>query len=132
MTLVFADTFYFIALVSPADRAHPRAAEYAALVDRVVTTEWVLLELADGLSDTDNRPLFSTIRSGLHTNPFAEVIPLNMALHERAIDLYTRRADKNWSLTDCVSFLVMEDRGLTDALTADRHFEQAGFVALLK
>ena len=132
MTPVFADTFYFIALVSPADAAHARAQEYAALVDRVVTTEWVLLELADGLSDTDNRHLFTVIRTGLYANPLAEVVPLDTGLHERAVALYAERADKEWSLTDCVSFLVMRDRGLTDALTADRHFEQAGFVALLK
>ena len=55
-----------------------------------------------------------------------------MTLHERAIELYINHADKEWSLTDCVSFLVMRDRGLREALTGDRHFEQAGFVALLK
>lgn len=131
MTPVFADTFYFIALLSPADHAHPRAAEYAGLVDRLVTTDWVLLELADGLSDTENRRLFPTSRTGLYANPLAEVVPLDMALHQRAIDLYIQRPDKDWSLTDCVSFLVMQDRGLTEALTADRHFEQAGFDALL-
>jgi predicted nucleic acid-binding protein len=132
MTPVFADTFYFIALISLTDAAHPRAAEYARLVDRVVTTEWVLLELADGLADTANRHLFPVIRSGLYANPLAEVVPLDAALHERAVDLYAERADKGWSLTDCVSFLVMRDKGLTEALTADRHFEQAGFVTLLK
>ena len=132
MTPVFADTFYFIALFNPNDVAHPRAAEYAGLVDRIVTTEWVLLELADGLSDTHNRHLFSVIRSGLYANPLAEVIPLATALHERAIDFYVQHADKDWSLTDCVSFLVMRDRELSEALTGDRHFERAGFVALLK
>lgn len=132
MTPVFADTFYFIALFNPEDSAHPRAAEFAGLVDRLVTSEWVLLELADGLSDSENRHLFPVIRSGLHANPLAEVVPLDAALHERAIDFYVRHADKDWSLTDCVSFLVMRDRGLTKALTGDRHFEQAGFVALLK
>jgi predicted nucleic acid-binding protein len=132
MTPVFADTFYFIALVSPDDAGHAQAEEWAALVDRLVTTEWVLLELADGLSDTENRSLFATIRSGLHANPLVEVIPLDMGLQERAVQLYGQRADKEWSLTDCVSFLVMRDRGLTEVLTGDHHFEQAGFVALLK
>jgi hypothetical protein len=132
MTPVFADTFYFIALFNPDDSAHKRAAEYAGLVDRVVSTEWVLLELADRLSDTANRHLFSVIRTGLYANPLAEVVPLDSGLHERAVALYTQMTDKDWSLTDCVSFLVMRERGLTEALTADRHFEQAGFVALLK
>jgi predicted nucleic acid-binding protein len=132
MTPVFADTYYFIALLSPTDTAHRRAVEYAGLVDRLVTTEWVLLELADGLCKPPNRGRFPVTRAGLYADPLAEVVPLDMALHQRAIDLYVQRADKEWSLTDCVSFLVMQDRGLTEALTADRHFEQAGFVALLK
>jgi predicted nucleic acid-binding protein len=131
MMPVFADTFYFIALLSPDDQAHDRAVEYAGLVDRIVTTEWVLVELADGLCNTANRDRFHVVRTGLFANPLAEVVPLEMGLYQRAIGLYVQMADKDWSLTDCVSFLVMRDRGLTEALTADRHFEQAGFVALL-
>ena len=52
-------------------------------------------------------------------------------LFERGLALYNARPDKEWSLTDCISFVVMADEGLTDALTGDRHFEQAGFTALL-
>jgi predicted nucleic acid-binding protein len=132
MMPVFADTFYFIALLSSDEKAHARAVEYSGLVDRIVTTEWILIELADGLCNTANRDRYRVIRTGLFANPLAEVVPLDMNLHERAIALYVQMADKEWSLTDCVSFLVMRDRGLTEALTADRHFEQAGFVALLK
>jgi hypothetical protein len=132
MTPVFADTFYFIALLSPDDAAHERAVEYSHLIEQSVTTEWVLIELADGLADTKNRHLFKEIRSALLDDPPAEVVPFDAALYDRAIELYVQMADKEWSLTDCVSFLVMRDRGLTDALTADHHFEQAGFVALLK
>ncbi len=132
MIPVFADTSYFIALLSPVDVAYAKAMEYSQLVDRVVTTEWALLELADGLSDTKDRTQFHTIRDGLVANPLVEVVPLDMQLHRRAIDLYRSRPDKEWSLTDCVSFIVMDDRKLTEALTTDRHFEQAGFQALLK
>lgn len=132
MTPLFADTFYFIALLSPDDAAHERAVEYSRLIDRSVTTEWVLIELADGLADTRNRHLFAETRSALLDDPPAEVVPFDTALYDRAIALYIQMADKEWSLTDCVSFLVMRDRGLREALTADRHFEQAGFVALLK
>jgi predicted nucleic acid-binding protein len=53
-------------------------------------------------------------------------------LYEAGIELYRARADKDWSLTDCISFVVMEERGIADALTGDRHFEQAGFQAMLK
>lgn len=132
MTPLFADTYYFIALLSPHDAAHRRAVEYSRLIEQSVTTEWVLLELADGLAGTKNRHLFRETRDALLTDPPAVVVPLDTALHERAVDLYVRRPDKQWSLTDCVSFLVMQDHGLTQALTADHHFEQAGFVALLK
>lgn len=132
MTPLFADTFYFIALLSPDDAAHQKAVEYTRLIEQSVTTEWVLLELADGLAKAGNRHLFQETRDALLTDPSATVIPLDMALHERAIELYVQRPDKDWSLTDCVSFVVMEDHGLTEALTADHHFEQAGFVALLK
>ena len=132
MTPLFADTFYFIALLNPDDAARERAVEYSRFIEQSVTTEWVLLELADGLAETRNRHLFKETRDALLDDPPAEVVPFDMTLHERAIDLYIQMADKEWSLTDCVSFLVMRDRGLREALTGDRHFEQAGFVALLK
>jgi uncharacterized protein len=132
MIPVFADTAYFIGLLNPLDVAHDLAVEYSNLVDRIVTTEWVLLELADGLSDSLNRVHFGTIREGLLARPLVEVIPLGMDLHQRAINLYISRPDKEWSLTDCVSFIVMTDRKLLEALTTDHHFMQAGFKALLK
>jgi len=132
MTPVFADTSYFIALLSPTDALHADALELSELVDRFVTTEWVLLELADGICDTQDRLRFQATRDGLLTNPMVEVISLDMDLHRRAIELYVARPDKEWSLTDCVSFVVMTDRKLTEALTTDHHFEQAGFKALLK
>jgi predicted nucleic acid-binding protein len=132
MTPVFADAYYFFALLNPNDEGHRKADEYAALVDRIVTSEWVLLELADGLSASIKRSLFREYRAGLLTSGQIECVPFDMALHARAIERYHARPDKTWSLTDCVSFLVMEGHGLKEALTADHHFEQAGFVALLK
>jgi predicted nucleic acid-binding protein len=96
------------------------------------TTEWVLLELADGLADTPNRPLFKATREVLFAEPPATVIPLDMTLHLKAIELYAERPDKEWSLTDCVSFIAMKELALSEALTGDHHFEQAGFIALLK
>ncbi len=132
MSALFADTFYFIALLNPDDEAHESAVEYSPRIDQLVTTEWVLLELADGLADTPNRLVFKATRDALLADPPATVIPLGMALHEKAIELYAQRPDKEWSLTDCVSFVVMHEQGLTEALTGDHHFEQAGFVALLK
>ena len=128
----FADTSYFIALLGPTDFAHDLAEEFSKSVNGIVTTEWILLELADGLADTGNRHLFTATRDTVYQTAGAEVVPLDMDLHARAIDLYENRHDKEWSLTDCVSFIVMTDRKLHEALTTDHHFEQAGFVALLK
>jgi predicted nucleic acid-binding protein len=68
----------------------------------------------------------------LATNPAIEIVPLATDLLERGIDLFARRPDKSWSLTACISFVVMADRGLSEALTGDHHFEQAGFRALLR
>ena len=61
-----------------------------------------------------------------------EIVPASRELFDRALELYQQHADKEWTLTDCSSVLVMRERGLTDVLTADRHFEQAGFNTLLK
>lgn len=59
------------------------------------------------------------------------IVAASPELMHRGIELYEARSDKDWSLTDCTSFIVMQDRGLTDALTGDHHFEQAGFRPLL-
>jgi predicted nucleic acid-binding protein len=53
-------------------------------------------------------------------------------LFDRGVELYDARPDKHWSLTDCISFVAMQDHGISEALTGDRHFEQAGFVALMR
>ena len=131
MTTVFADTFYFIALVSPDDEAHAQAVDYARLVDRIVTTEWVLTEFADGLATTPNRHLLGEIRSALLADDSAHIVVWETGLYQRGIDLYLNRPDKTWSLTDCLTFIVMQDHNLADALTGDHHFEQAGFRILL-
>jgi predicted nucleic acid-binding protein len=99
---------------------------------RLLTTHWVLVEVADALSDPAMRGLVVALREELTADPNVEVVPPEPPLAERGWDLYTRRADKSWSLTDCISFVVMTERGLTEALTGDHHFEQAGFRVLLK
>src|SRR5689334_2230663 len=133
MTGVFADTFYFLALLNPADDAHAAASNFAGdRTLRLITTAWVLTELADGLASTLGRTVFRTLLDELEADDRAEIVPATPGLWDRGVHLYADRPDKEWSLTDCISFVVMTDRGLRDALTADRHFEQAGFAALLK
>jgi hypothetical protein len=129
----FADTFYFLALLNEDDEAHTHAAAFSQdLGSRLVTTDWVLVEIADALAAPAQRPAFLALWNEVCDHPAIEVIPANRELLERGIDLYRRRPDKQWSLTDCISFVVMSERGLTEALTGDHHFEQAGFRALLR
>lgn len=68
----------------------------------------------------------------MRASPRVKILPLTSGLLNRGLDLMRQRTDKDWSLTDCISFVVMEDEGLREALTGDQHFEQAGFKALLK
>ena len=133
MTHVFADTFYFFAILNPKDDAHQKALEFATRHEEpIVTTAWVLTELADGLAVTAHRGAFSRLVARLRADPDNEIVPPTQDLMARGIELYDARPDKQWSLTDCISFLVMQDRQITQSLTGDRHFEQAGFTALLK
>lgn len=132
MNRVFADSFYFFALLNPRDEAHPQAKAFSDRFDgEMVTTAWVLTELADGLSAPPRRTAFTNILDSFQSDPSLLLIPPSVELFQAGADLFRSRADKMWSLTDCISFVVMQAHGLTDALTGDHHFVQAGFRALL-
>lgn len=130
----FADTSWFLAMIGANDVHHSRAVSLSR--ERrvpLVTTAWVITELADGLaSPLPLRRAFAELLRTVQNDRTAVIVPAGDALFRRGLALYYDRPDKEWSLTDCISFLVMQDRGITDALTGDHHFEQAGFVALLK
>lgn len=131
--LLFADTFFFLALLNRRDEAHHRAAAVAAsLGAAIVTTQWVLTELGDAAAEPGKRSVFISFLRKLGANRRVEIIPASPELFDRGLVLYAQRPDKPWSLTDCISFVVMQDRAITDALTGDHHFEQAGFKMLLK
>ena len=133
MKLVFADAFYFVGLLNRADEHHARVLAAASkLRDHILTTEWVLAEFADALAASASRRLVAKFIGDLERDPLVRIIPAKPDLFQRGLRLYDGRPDKAWSLTDCISFVVMEEQGITEALTADHHFEQAGFVALLK
>ena len=133
MTSVFADSFYFFALLNRDDAAHHQARAFGRNSKaKLVTTVWVLTELADGLASSQSRNKFVEMLGRLRAGDDVEILPFTEAWFESGLELYARRPDKSWSLTDCISFVVMQERGLTDALTGDHHFEQAGFKALLK
>jgi uncharacterized protein len=132
---VFADTFYFIALLNPSDAAHEPASSFGRGKRQrppILTTGFVLTEVADALCHQSQRELFINLLKVLRARRFFTIVPPSEGLFDAGVELYSRRPDKDWSLTDCISFHVMRDQGISEALTADKHFEQAGFVALLK
>lgn len=98
----------------------------------MVTTEFVLLDVANFCLSGGQRAVFLRLVANLRRAPAVEIVPASAGDFQRGIDLFAARSDKGWSLTDCISFAVMQERGLTEALTADEHFEQAGFRALLR
>jgi uncharacterized protein len=133
---IFLDTSYAIALASDSDEFHLPARALAQEVKgsrtRVVTTLAVLLEIGNALSKGAYRRVAIHVLSLLRTDPSVEIIPISEQLFEQALKLYSERPDKEWGLTDCLSFTVMQARGITEALTTDEHFRQAGFRALLR
>lgn len=132
---IFLDTAYAIALSSPKDVYHARAEALADELEqrqaRLVTTRAVLLEIGSALARQRFRGAAVALLDALEHDPTVEIVPLSEALFTKAFQLYRARPDKEWGLTDCVSFTVMTDRSLTEALTTDDHFRQAGFRALL-
>jgi uncharacterized protein len=133
MKAVFADSYYFFALVNKNEAQHSRAREFAATFGgQFVTTGFVLIELADGLTRPSERNIFGGVYDSLVRNPAVQIIGCSDDWLSDGLSLYRSRLDKAWSLTDCISFVVMQRQGITEALTGDHHLEQAGFVALLK
>ena len=133
MNTAFADTSYFLALLIPTDVNHAAARQWSES-HRIplVTSEYVLIEVGNYLSPVSARRLFSQFWRALRSDTRMTLVPASSGLMARGAELYETRLDKPWSLTDCVSFVIMKDHAIQDALTADRHFEQAGFTSLLK
>jgi hypothetical protein len=131
---VFVDTAFVVALASRQDQYHAVA---TALVPRfgsgtrMVTTRAVCLEIGNTLASEQHRQKGVELLTGMEKDPRFEIIPLTDDLYADGMALFAERRDKEWSLTDCVSFLVMQRRGIRRALTADNHFRQAGFEPLL-
>lgn len=133
---VFLDAAYAIALSVANDQHHEQAmalrAELKLAPKRLVTTRAVLLEIGNALAKLRYRVAAIQLLDSLEGDPNVEIVPMSEDLYERAIQMYRGRLDKEWGITDCVSFIVMQDRGLTSALTTDEHFQQAGFRAMLR
>ena len=132
---VFLDAAYAIALSVPKDSYHKRAVlladELEASKTRLVTTRAVMLEIGNALSKQRYRHAAVELLQSIEADPTVTVVPLSEDLYAQAFRLYRERPDKEWGLTDCMSFIAMQDRKVTEALTTDEHFQQAGFIALL-
>jgi predicted nucleic acid-binding protein len=131
----FLDTAFAIALASRKDAYHQTALELAGNLKesraRLVTTRAVLLEIGNALAKERYREAAGALLSSLEADPNVQIVSLTNQLYREALRLFQSRPDKEWGLTDCVSFVVMQRAGITSALTTDEHFRQAGFQALL-
>ena len=132
--LVFADTFYWVAVLSPRDPFHSRVMSWGLNrgTTRLITSDEVLTEVLNWFSGAGAywRGKAATSVHNLRNDPNVDVLPQTRADFDAALALYEARLDKEYSLTDCRSMLVMRSLGLTEALTNDHHFTQEGFTIL--
>jgi predicted nucleic acid-binding protein len=91
-----------------------------------------MLEIGNALSKQPHRQAAVELLESLEQDPSVEIIPLTEELYKQAFELYQQRPDKEWGMTDCISFIVMSERNLQEALTTDKHFQPAGYKALLR
>jgi predicted nucleic acid-binding protein len=131
----FADTAFWLALSNRRDPYHGRAAAWNAFTlrtaTRIVTTEAVLWEWLNALSHASTRGFAAEGYRRVHQDARIDVVDFGPLRVDSAVQLYAGRLDKSWSITDCLSFVVMRQFALSHALTTDHHFEQAGFVAAM-
>lgn len=132
MAEAFVDTSFVIALINKSDQYHSRATQLAARFDKrpLVTTDAVLLEIGNALARNFKAQSVQIIEHFV-TSDEIQIVALNAELFRRAFELYRSHDDKAWGLVDCISFIVMKDLKLTQSLTADKDFEQAGFEVLI-
>ncbi len=138
MPALFVDTSGWGSLVDPTQPFHALAANLYRVarqqLSKVVTTNYIITELVALLTSPLQipRPKVVAFINALKTSPFLEVVHVDLVLDGEAWQLLESRQDKQWSLVDCASFVLMQRRGILETLTTDHHFEQAGFVRLLK
>ncbi len=133
---LFLDTSFVVALAARADQHHSRAMELSQQIRaagaHLVTTRAILLEVGNALSRLRYRSAAYRYLDSVEADPGHTILPLSDALWQTGLALYKSRHDKEWGLTDCVSFAAMAHDNISRALTADVHFEQAGFAALMR
>jgi uncharacterized protein len=133
---VFADSSYWIALLNPRDVLHEKALALSREKEYhpIFTSEMVFTEFLNSFCGVGQhmRQVAATAVASLRGAPQVIVVPQTSLLFQKAFKRYAEMVDKNWSLTDCASFVITDEERLTAALTHDRHFAQAGFQTLLR
>ncbi len=130
---MFADTAFFVAILSRCDEQHQFATDlFRTTPARIITTSLVVVELGNFVCAGNGRRLLVPLLTKLEHDPRVQIVRVDEDLLAAAIKLYAQRPDKEWSLTDCASFVLMEDLSVQEALTGDHHFEQAGFTILMR
>lgn len=139
MKTIFLDTAGWLALGNKSDKWHCRAVQIYQQVARErlhrLTTDAVIIEVCNALRKPPLRPLALVLADNIYKAErlgYLEIVHVNPDLFREGLTLFRERKDKDWSLTDCISFVIMKQRGITRAFTTDHHFEQAGFERLLK
>ena len=128
---IFLDTSFVIALINEKDQYHDQAEAWSFRFanSALLTTGAVLLEIGNAMARDFRAEALSIIRV-LSRSSRVEIVEIDSNLMEKGLAVYEKYADKRWGLVDCVSFVVMREAGVTQALTFDQDFEQAGFTVL--
>jgi predicted nucleic acid-binding protein len=133
MKPLFADTSFFVAVLNERDVFHSLADQLSRQFSGpVITSHWILLELANYFAARQKRSLVPVFIDSLLSDPMMQCEPANAPAFTQGLELYRQRPDKTWSLTDCLSFQIMQRLAISQVLSSDHHFEQAGFEILLK
>jgi predicted nucleic acid-binding protein len=133
MSDLFADTSFYVAMLTATDSFHDRAVKVsAAHSGKIITSEWVLMEVGNFFCQQASRREFVRLMVLLQSSPDLIIQQASHDSFNAGLAMYSARPDKSWSLVDCVSFCIMQDNGIVEAWTTDHHFEQAGFRAILK
>ena len=128
---LFVDTSFVISLINDRDQYYNQAQtlSYKFENSRLITTDAVLLEIGNALAKVFRKEAIEVIRV-LRSGKNTEVIEIDARLFEKGFEIYEKYDDKEWGLVDCISFVAMWERGITEVLTFDSDFEQAGFTIL--
>lgn len=133
MTKLFVDTLFVVALINPRDQYHDCASALAERFEQfpLIMTDCILLEIGNALARNFKSEAV-TIINAFQEAEEVEIVNLSPELFARGYSLFKQYQDKQWGLVDCISFVVMQEAGIDQALTFDKHFVQAGFQALMR